>query len=281
MNLFAQCLAKRRRGLMARLVAPLAACILLPVCAAGMVGNAKWGNAALASHVVAVVGTNGSVCSGTVIARDLVLTAAHCVDLGFEFAVFELGDSRLRETDVARFEQHPQFDFGASNMARPTVDLAILKLAKPLSARIVPVALGAREFFPAGDKFRVAGVGSVSDANDGTFGRLLVAGLTTVPSRSDLQLRLVDPVTRGKRPGVSACSGDSGGPVFEDTRSGLVLVGIVSWAATVSGSPGCGGITGATPIAPVRTWIIETAMLLGSSIAPAPSVAILDRPVQR
>src|SRR5262245_15055219 len=30
-------------------------------------------------HVVMIVGTRGNVCTGTALARDLVLTAAHCV----------------------------------------------------------------------------------------------------------------------------------------------------------------------------------------------------------
>jgi secreted trypsin-like serine protease len=114
--------------------------------------------------------------------------------------------------------------------------------------------------------FIVAGFGSVGDLGDGTFGRLLAADLMAVRRQSDLQLRLVDPVTRGESPGRSACSGDSGGPVFEETRTGLVLVGVVSWGANVSGSPGCGGLTGATPIAQVRLWITETAKRLGSPL---------------
>jgi Trypsin len=125
-------------------------------------------------------------------------------------------------------------------------------------------SLGAREFFPAGDQFEVAGFGN-QQKDEGSLGRLLVARLTTVSHRSDLQIRLIDPVTRGKSPGMSACSGDSGGPVFERTAKGLVLVAVVSWAAATNGAPGCGGLTGATPIAPIRTWIIEAIERLNSS----------------
>ena len=249
--------------------APLLTSVLSAGLAVAMVGGAT-PDAALAPRVVAIMGTNGSVCTGSVIALDLVLTAAHCVEPGFKYAAIELSHARLRETEVARVEQHPQFHFNASNKARPTDDIAILKLAKQLSASAVPVPLGSRDFFPAGDRFSVAGLGSDSEHHDGKFGRLLVAGLVTVISRSDLQLRLIDPLTRGDRPGSSACTGDSGGPVFEDTWSGPVLVGVVSWAATVSGNPGCGGLTGATPIAPVRQWIDETARLLGSFLGTQP-----------
>jgi V8-like Glu-specific endopeptidase len=38
----------------------------------------------LARHVVVVTGQRSSACTGTAIARDLVLTAAHCVHAGSE-----------------------------------------------------------------------------------------------------------------------------------------------------------------------------------------------------
>jgi hypothetical protein len=259
---------------MIRLAAMVGASLLIAATAAAIVGGEVPGGIELGRHVLAVAGSNASVCTGTAIARELVLTAAHCVAAGFKFEVIELGGDETREIGVERFEQHPQFDFGAANAAHPSADVAVLKLEEPLSSRIVPVALGAREYFPAGDRFTIAGLGSEWDINDGTFGRLLVAHLAAVHSYSSLQLRLIDPVTRGERSGQGACSGDSGGPVFEDTSFGLVLVGVVSWAASVSGNPGCGGVTGATPIAPVRTWIVETSKLLGSPLGPMASDAV-------
>ena len=69
----------------------------------------------------------------------------------------------------------------------------MLKLAKPLSARTAPVALGVRDYFPAGDHFLVAGYGSVNGLNDGTFGRLTTAELAAVRRQPEMQLRLVDP----------------------------------------------------------------------------------------
>jgi secreted trypsin-like serine protease len=252
---------------MIRIALTLITSILLGESTAAMVGPATPGSEALARRVVAITGADGSVCTGTAIARDLILTAAHCVRPGYKYWVVELTDAgRLRRTTVAGFKQHPQFDFEAANSARPAADLALLKLAKPLLPRMTPAPLDARNVFPAGDEFTVAGFGSVSELGDGTFGRLLAAELMAVHHQSDLQIRLVDPVTHGESPGRGACSGDSGGPVFEVTSTGLVLVGVVSWGVNVSGNPGCGGVTGATPIALVRPWIAETAKRLGSPL---------------
>jgi secreted trypsin-like serine protease len=252
---------------MIRIALALTTATLLAGSAAAMVGGATPGNQDLARHVVAITGASGSVCTGTAIARDLVLTAAHCVRPGDKFEAIELdGTRRPQRTGVVSFEQHPQFNFEAANNARVNADLALLKLAKPLSAHVTPAPLGARDFFPAGDHFTVAGFGSVNGLGDGTFGRLLAGDLAAVNRQYDLQLRLIDPTTRGESPGISACSGDSGGPVFEYTSVGLVLVGVVSWAASASGTAGCGGVTGATPIAVVRPWITETAKKLGSPL---------------
>ena len=254
---------------MIRIALALTTSILLAESAAAIVGGAPPVTDDLARHVVAVIGGNGSVCTGTAIARDLVLTAAHCVRSGAKYEAIELGGAgRPQRTNVASVEQHPQFDFEAANASRATADLAVLKLAKPLSPRVMPAALSARDFFLAGDRFTVAGFGSVGGLGDGTFGRLLAADLVAQGRQFELQLRLADPMTRGESPGSSACSGDSGGPVFEDTSTGLVLVGVVSWAASASGTVGCGGVTGATPIAVVRPWITETAKKLRSPLAP-------------
>jgi secreted trypsin-like serine protease len=252
---------------MIRLSFALTAAALLSFPASAMVGGATPGSNEIAGHVVAVFGRQGSVCTGTAIAPDLILTAGHCVHQDDSFDVMELNGARKPQPiAVTSFEQHPQYRFKDANAARPTADIALLKLAHPLSARVTPAAIGERDYFPAGDHFMVAGFGSVGGIDDGTFGRLLAAELIAVPKQYDLQLRLVDPTTRGQSPGLSACSGDSGGPVFDETRTGLVLIGVVSWGASASGTTGCGGITGATPLPLVRNWISETAKKLGSPL---------------
>jgi len=62
--------------------AALALCLaVVPVSglAFAMVGGAPPADPAVARHVVLLVGSRGNSCSGVAIARDLVLTAAHCV----------------------------------------------------------------------------------------------------------------------------------------------------------------------------------------------------------
>jgi secreted trypsin-like serine protease len=81
-----------------------------------------------------------------------------------------------------------------------------------------------------------------------------------------LQIRLIDPVGQGVKAGLGACTGDSGGPVFEDQPSGPVIIGVVSWSTGPNSSAGCGGLTGITPLTLYRDWILQTARQWGSAL---------------
>ena len=56
------------------------------------------------------------------------------------------------------------------------------------------------------------------------------AGLVATGQPGTLQIRLVDPATGGARAGLGACTGDSGGPVFEEQQGKPVIVGVISWS---------------------------------------------------
>jgi len=249
-----------------RRLAILVASLALAAPAAGMVGGAQPADEALTRHVVMVVGARRTGCTGTAIGRDLVLTAAHCVPPGTRYGVIEPGAPRSAKANrAANVERHPRFDPDTALSGRRTVDVALVKLSEPLSARVVPVPLGTREHFPIGDRFIVAGYG-ITGA--GGFGTLRSATLMVVRHAGSGFLRLADPATRGDIAGLGACSGDSGGPVFEDTTGRLALVGVVSWGTDARRGGGCGGFTGATPLSLFRPWITETAGKLGSPIGP-------------
>ena len=93
-----------------------------------------------------------------------------------------------------------------------------------------------------------------------------VAALVATGQPGTLQIRLVDPVTNGVRDGIGACTGDSGGPVFEDRPNGAVLVGVISWSTGPNGAAGCGGLTGVTPLTLYRDWILQTARSWGAAL---------------
>lgn len=245
----------------------VAAMIALIAPAAGMVGGAPPADEALARHVVMVIGARRTGCSGTAIGRNLVLTAAHCVPPGTRYGVLEGGAAGGKPNAVVGIERHPLFDRDIALASRETADVALLKLAQPLTARMAPAPLGGRDHFPLGDRFVVAGYG-VTGQSTGGYGKLRSATLRVVRHAASGALRLADPATRGEIAGLGVCSGDSGGPVFEETGGRLALVAVVSWATDARRGAGCGGVTGATPLAHFREWLAEVATRLGSPITP-------------
>jgi hypothetical protein len=233
--------------------------------AAAMVGGAvPAGDAGRAA--VLIVGSHGSSCTGVALKRDLVLTAGHCVLPGADYKLVEFDAAHQPSLrDVANIGRHPDFDVSAVLRHRVTADVALLKLAAPL--RIAPAALaGSGEVVVVGDAFVVAGFGLAVRGEGKSGGTVRAATLVATGQPGTLQIRLVDPATRGERAGLGACTGDSGAPVFRDVGGRLVLIGLVSWTTGPNNGEGCGGLTGVTPLARFRGWIEETAAKLGSPL---------------
>jgi secreted trypsin-like serine protease len=240
--------------------------------AVALVGGAPASEGAGAGrHAVLIVGSRGNSCTGAAIARDLVLTVAHCVQPGADYKLVEF-DASHRPTlrDVVSVTRHPQFDLPTLLAHRATADLALLKLAEPLPARIVAATLAAPgRVVAVGEHLVVAGYGVTVRGDGRTGGTAHVATLAVTGRPGTLQIRLADPETLGQRAGLGACTGDSGAPAFEAASDKLAIVGMVSWSTGPGGSDGCGGLTGLTPLALYRDWIFATARKLGSPL-PAP-----------
>ena len=217
-------------------------------------------------HEVMIVGSHGTSCTGTAIARDLVLTAGHCIEADTTYKVVEFDAARQpRLLDVREVARHPQFNLQTLFAHRATADVALLKMARPLPADVLPATLGNAAAAPqVGETLTVVGYGVAIRGNGKTGGTLRAARLSVTGRPGNLQIRLVDPATGGAREGLGACTGDSGAPVF----AGTALIGVVSWSTGPNMSDGCGGLTGVTPLTLYRGWIVETARKLGSAVGP-------------
>lgn len=210
--------------------------------------------------VITIVGSRGNFCSGAMIASDIVLTAAHCVPSGASYKIVEYDARRTPQLrDVAAVAIHPQFSPQAMQGHRVTADIAVLRLAAPATGRQAATIGVPRVPVGPSSRFTIAGIG-VTIRGDGKSGGIVrAASLTTTGQPGNLQIRLVDPQTGGKQPGMGACTGDSGGPVFEDQQGRAILVGVMSWSTGPNMTAGCGGITGVTPLSLYRDWIVQTA----------------------
>ncbi len=250
-----------RRAAIASAVAIAAA---LP--AAAMVGGAKPADDSALSAVVMLTGSRGTFCSGVALAPALVLTAGHCVLPGADYKLITFDAARAPALkDIAAIARHPDFDVNAVLRHRVTADVALLKLAAPLS--IAKGALApAGGSVAVGDRFLVAGYGLAVRGDGKTGGTVRVATLVATGQPGTLQIRLVDPATKGERPGLGACTGDSGAPVFREADGALAVVGVVSWSTGPNLTDGCGGLTGVTPLGRYRSWIVEQAGKLGQPL---------------
>src|SRR6202048_653618 len=232
-----------------------------------IVGGGVPSAAGVGRSVVTIVGSRGNFCTGALIAPKLVLTAAHCVQPGADYKIVEYGADRQPQLqDVNSVAIHPAFNMQAMTAHRATADVALLQLEAPPKGKNAAV-LGVPQLpIVPGSRFSIAGIGVTIRGEGSSGGMIRVAGLLATGQPGTLQIRLVDPVGQGMRDGLGACTGDSGGPVFEDRQGAPALIGVISLSTGPNGSAGCGGLTGVTPLTLYRDWILQTARQWGFAI---------------
>jgi secreted trypsin-like serine protease len=252
---------------MRNLFAMTVALVLLSFPAAAIVGGAARSTDGIGRSVITIVGSRGNFCTGSLIAPTLVLTAAHCVQPGAQYKIVEYdADRKPQLRDVKRVAVHPGFQMQTMLAHRATADVALLQLVVPASGKSAAVLGIPLLPLAPGNKFTVAGIG-VTVRGDGKSGGVVrSAGLIATGQPGTLQIRLVDPGAQGARDGLGACTGDSGGPVFEDHEAGPVIIGVISWSTGPNGSAGCGGLTGVTPLTLYRDWILQAARQWGFAL---------------
>jgi hypothetical protein len=251
--------------ILARLIAISA--LLNGTPAGAIVGGGVPSADGIGRSVVTIVGSRGNFCSGALIAPQLVLTVAHCVQPGATYKIVEYGADRQPQLrDVKRVAIHASFNMQAMLAHRATADVALLQLEAAATGKN-PAALGMPRIpIAAGSRFTIAGIGVTIRGEGKSGGIVRAAGLVATGRPGSLQIRLVDPVGQGARDGLGACTGDSGGPVFEDQSGGPVIIGVISWSTGPNDSAGCGGLTGVTPLTLYRDFIVQTARQWGFAL---------------
>ncbi|KAJ3059253.1 hypothetical protein HK102_010084 [Quaeritorhiza haematococci] len=223
-----------------------------------------------------VFGSTSHFCGASLIAKNLMLTAAHCADAFSSFS--EVIPSAHRYDQYATTAAEDGIDFVVKerfnhpNWKRTVIDGADIALlvvepkAPADNTTTIPFIDFAREAVKpeAKENVTIAGWGLLKDRRDGGKpARLLQEVDVPVLSIPDCQSYYKeggDEVTKaineklicvGEPPAKSACQGDSGGPLFTVENGKTVLYGITSF----------GGKCGATPtlytrVASYADWLL-------------------------
>lgn len=210
----------------------------------------------LERHTVMILSKKGELCSGAVIKRDVVLTAAHCVHGGSEYAVFfREASGQPVLLDPKKIVIHPNYVRDAITRRVRSIDLAILKLKDPLPLNFLPVQLSDRPL-RAGDDVTIGGYGLTDERKRSSNGQFFSSTLEVVepygPSKILLWLRGDALPQKGLNRG--GCHGDSGGPLFDRDK----LIAITTWTTGPKGFD-CGDLTQGALLTPHIDWILKNA----------------------
>lgn len=184
-----------------------------------------------------------SICTGTLIAKDKVLTAAHCTNqyggksaIAFSNNVKCVSDAPKRTLRLVEKQAvHPNYRYSGDAIENSSSDIAVLKFAGDLPAgyQVRNLPSSTYRINPA-DGLVMTGYGKTDeDASDSSGilrftragGNRLSKSYYSAEKKMTVNLSGVHVLEQNYN---GVCSGDSGGPLYTYANGQLTLIGIVS-----------------------------------------------------
>lgn len=168
-------------------------------------------------------------CSGSVVAKDMIVTAAHCVDDGRSFSVV-FGEPKgvMPRAEVERVDMYKPY--GAA--AFPNFDIAWVKLKTPVPQAFEPMeVLRDPSKLKDADEFRLAGYGyEKTGCREAGCNDELLQTNTSLEKYYDTPRLMSLLVFKGsvEQKLGGACNGDSGGPAYAKIDKKWYLIGVTN-----------------------------------------------------
>jgi internalin A len=217
-------------------------------------------------------------CTATLIASNLALTAAHCLqDVPAHSHLFVIFGDKNRKASPPLLSKRiiEKRSYYQDKTLEPHFDIAWIKFEGTAPTGFQPIEiLAASNELKSGLPLKLVGYGRTATDDDELTGNRLWAD--TVIDRYYDSARIIGIIAYGPTPGKGACVGDSGGPAYLKVKDRWLLAGVTNGQSPrilggdeINCERGVGLYTFAGKY---KAWIEETSQvkLLGQTGAPLP-----------